>query len=49
MTNAIANPIISNIFRKSNNSCASDLFIAGHISVTVKLFTYSIIMLADRL
>ena len=49
MTNAIANPIIPNIFRKSKNSCASDFFIAGRIPVTVKLFTYSIIMLADRL
>ncbi len=48
MTNAIANPIILNIFRKSKNSSASDFFTAGRISVTVKLFTYSIIMLADR-
>jgi hypothetical protein len=49
MTNAIPNPIIPNIFRKSKNFCASEFFIAGRISVMVKLFTYSIIMLADRL
>ena len=29
ITNAMANPIIPNVLRKSKNSCASDLFISA--------------------
>ena len=39
MTNAIANPIIPNIIRKSKNSCFNDFFTGvGDDSATVRLY-----------
>jgi len=46
MTNAIANPIIPNVLRKSKNSCANDVFTGT--SVIDVFFAHLIIMATDR-